>query len=413
MPNPTTYTSAKQFVGVAKETTQGTAVVPTVTIPVDKFEPEDKFKWLDDKALRGSLVETYNRIQGPANIDFDMSGPLFFDAAGYLLNNLFGDDVESGTYTGSGTTTLSSSSIVGATSISTVASISATTVIQIDTANLSEVRTVTSVSGAGPYTLNFTPGLVYAHNSAVTVQPITTPYSHKFSVLNSGNGQPGSLTITDFQGPTAVTGARAYAGCCLSELTIKGNAESTLIEYDAKGSGWGPSAAAVSTPTSSPSTVQPFAAWRFQLGLAGPATGGTLVKTVGNFEVAMKRSLQLIWTGQNSQSPYFIQRGKVTVTGKLDFVAVADETPLTYLLSNTQPQFQLLATNSLSGANLLSLQFDSQQAAWSTSKIDRSKDAVGYQVEFEAIANTTNAGGSGGFSPLAVTIQNAVVPNSY
>ncbi len=413
MANPTTYASAKQFIGVAKETTQGTAVVPVATIPVDKFEPEDKFKWEDDKALRGSMVELYNRIQGPANIDFDMSGPLFFDTAGYLLNNLLGDDVESGTYTGSGTTTLSSPSVVGATSISTVASISATTVIQIDTGNLSEVRTGTSVSGAGPYTLNFTPGLSYAHLAAVTVQPITGPYTHQFAVLNSGNGQPGSLTITDFQGPTATTSARAYAGCCLSELTIKGNAESSLIEYDAKGSGWGPSAAAVSTPTSSPSSVAPLAAWRFQLGLAGPATGGTLVKTVGDFEIAMKREIELIWTGQNSQSPYWIQRGKVTTTGKLNFVAVADETPLTYLLNNTQPQYQLIVSNGLAGTSLLSIQFDSQNAAWATSKIERSKAAVGYQVEFESVSNTTNAGGSGGFSPIMVTLKNNTAANTY
>lgn len=412
MANPTTYTSAKQFIGVAKEVTQGTPVTPTVTIPVEKFDPEDKPTWLDDKAMRGSLTETFNRIQGPIHTEFDISGPAFFDSLGYLLNNLLGDDVESGTYSGSGTTTLSSSSVVGATSISTVASISTSTVIQIDTGNLSEVRTVTSVSGAGPFTLNFTPGLSYAHNSAVAVKPITFPFLHQFSVLNSGNGQPGSLTITDFQGPTATTGARAYAGCCLSELTIKGNAENTLITYDGKGMGW-PSAAAVSTPTSSPSTVQPLAAWRFQLGLAGPASGGTLVATVGDFEMALKRSLQVIFTGQNSQSPYFIQRGKVTATGKLNFVAVNSETPLTYLLSNTQPQYQLVINNGGAGATLFALQFDSQTAAWTTSKIDRSKDAVGYQVEFEAIANTTNAGGSGGFSPIAVTLTNQTANNSY
>ena len=412
MANPTTYASAKQFVGLAKEVTQGTAVTPTVTVPVEKFDPEDKITWLDDKAMRGSMTETYNRVQGPMHTEYDISGPAFFDSLGYLLNNVLGDDVESGTYTGSGTTTMSSSSAAGAPTISTAATIAASTVIQIDSANLSEVRTVSSVTGAGPFTLTLNNPLTYAHNTSTVVQPITSPFSHQFSVLNSGNGQPGSLTFTDYQGPTATVGARAYTGCCLSELTVKGNAESTLITYDGKGMGW-PSAAAVSTPVSSPSTVQPFAAWRFQLGLAGPATGGTLVKTVGDFEVAIKRSLQIIYTGQNLATPYFIQRGKVTVTGKLGFTAAADETPLTYLLANTQPQFQLLATNALAGASLLSLQFDSQTAAWTTSKIDRSKDTVGYAVEFEAIANTTNAGGSGGFSPMAVTLKNAVANNTY
>lgn len=412
MPNPTTYTSAKQFVGLAKETTQGTAVTPVVTVPVEKFEPEDKVTWLDDKSMVGSLVETRNRVQGPMHSEFDMTGPAFFDTLPYLLNNILGDNVESGTYTGSGTTTLSSGSSAGATTVSTVASISASTIIQIDTGALSEVRTVQSVSGTGPFTLTLNTALTYAHASAVVVKPVTTPYIHQFATLNAGNGQPGSLTFTDFQGPTATVGARAYPGACLSELTVKGNAESTLITYEAKGMAW-PSAPASVTPTSSPSSVAPFAAWRFQLGLAGPASGGTLVKTVGDFEVAIKRKLEVIFTGQNLQTPYFIQRGTLGVTGKLVFTAAADETALTYLLNNTQPQFQLLATNALAGASLLSLQFDSQMAAWTTSKIDRSKDAVGYQVEFEAIANTTNAGGSAGFSPIAVTVQNATAPNSY
>jgi hypothetical protein len=412
VPNPITYSSARQFVGIAKETTQGTAVTPTVTIPVDKFEPEDKPTWIDDKALRGSMTDVINRVQGPLHSELSFSGPLFFDWAGYLLNNILGDLVESGTYTGSGTTTLSSSSTAGATTISTALSIAALTVIQIDTGTLSEVRTVQSVTGAGPYTLTLNTALTYAHNSSVVVKPITTPYIHTMSLLNSGAGQPGSLTFTDYQGPTASVSARAYPGACLSELTLKGNPESTSIEYDAKAMAW-PSAAAAATPTSAPSTVQPMAAWRTVVGIAGPASGGTQVKTVGDWEIAIKREVELIFTGQNSQNPYFIQRGKVSVTGKLNFVAVADETPLTYLLSNTQPQLQLIASNGLSGANLLSIQFDVQQAGWNASKIDRSKAAVGYQTDYVSVANTTNAGGSGGFSPLSIVLQNAVAPNSY
>lgn len=408
MPNPVTYASAKQFVGLGRESMQGTPVNPAVTVPVDKFEPEDKPTWLDDKALRGSMVETYNRVQGPLHSEFDMSGPVFFDTLGYLLNNILGDDVESGTYTGSGTTTLAGGgSAAGATSITLAATIASSTRVQIDTGTLAEVRTL--ASGTNPYTLDS--ALTYAHASGVTVKPITTPYLHQFSVLNSGSGQPGSLTITDFQGPTATTGARVYSGACLSELTMKGNSESTAIEYEAKGMAW-PSAPAGSTPTSSPSTLNPMAAWRSTFGLAG-TVGSAQVKTIGEWEVAIKREIEVIFTGQNSQNPYLIQRGKVSVTGKLVFNAVADETPLTYLLNNTQPQLQLIASNGGSGATLQAIQFDVQQAAWTTAKIDRSKAAVGYPIEYEAVANTTNAGGSGGFSPISIGLSNAVIPNSY
>jgi len=409
VPNPTTYASARQKIGLAVETTQGTAVAPTVMMPVDKFDPEDKPAWIDDNAMRGSMTEVYNKIQGVKHAEFDIGGPAFFDTLGYLLANIFGDVVYSGTYTGSGTTTMSSSASAGATTISTAASIAATTVIQIDTGVSSEVRTVNSVSGSGPYTLTLNMALSIAHNSGVTVKPITTPYSTGFSLLNSGAAQPSSLSITDYQGPTASTGTRVYPGCCLSELTLKGTPESSVLEFDAKGMGW-PSASAAAFSTS-PSTALPQAAWRSQVGLNGTVSGAPIL-TVNEFEVTIKRELELIYTAQNSQNPYFIQRGNLTASGKLNAV-VNDETFLTYLISNTQPQLQIIVSNVLSGANLLALQVDVQQAAFTDSKIGRGKAAVEYGAGYDAVANTVNAGQSGGFSPISLTLQNAVAPNSY
>jgi hypothetical protein len=337
--NPTTYSSQKQFIGIAKETTQGTAVQPTQTVLVEKFEPEDQITWLDGKSLRGSMPELYDRIAGPGKVDFSFAGPWFPDTAGFWINNILGD---------------------------------------------------LTTTGAG------------------------APYSHAFSTLNTGASQPGSLTITDYQGTPATYLARAYAGCCLSELTIKGSAESSLIMIEGKGTGW-PSAIAAATPTSSPSTEVAMASWRYALGIAGVASGGTQVKTTGEFEVTIKRDLQPIFTGQNTSTPYFIQRGKVGVSGKLKFTAAADETPLTYLLSNTKPQLQLTWNNALSSsaAGYRAMTIDCQSAAWKTTKIDRGQAAVGYEVEWDAIANTTNAGASGGYSPVKITLNNAVTSGTY
>lgn len=411
MPNPTTYASARQYVGMAVETVQGTAVVPAVTIPVDAFTPQDMPTWLDDHALRGSMTEPYNRVEGVRHTEFDISGPAYFDTLGYLLSNILGDVVYSGTYTGSGTTTLSSSSAVGATSISTAASISIGTLIQIDTGTASEVRLTTNVSGGGPFTVSFTTGLTYAHNSSVVVKPITGPYSTLFSTLNTGNGQPSTLTFTDYQGPTASTGTRAYAGCCLSELNIKGNAESSTIQYEAKGLGW-PSASAAAF-SASPSSELPQPTWEMITGINGPASGGTLVSTIGDFSLSLKRELEMVYTGQNSQNPYVIFRGKLTASGSHNLPAVNDESSLTYLNSNTQPQLQYIISNGLSSTNLRKLQIDLQAGAYNTSQIDRSRPAVGYSVTWDGIANTTNVGGSGGFSPVAVTLTNNTSPNGY
>lgn len=410
MADPTLYASPRQFIGLARETVQGTAVVPVVTMPVNNFDPFDQPTWIDDAALRGSMTEPYNRVQGPIHTEWSMSGPAYFDTLPYLLANMMGDVVYSGTYTGSGTTTLAANSAVGATSISTAASISTSTLIQIGTGTAAEVRLTTGVSGGGPYSVTFATALVNAHTSGDTVKPITSPYSDAFSTLNTGTAQPTSLTITDWQGPTATVQARAYAGCCLSSLNLKGTPESTTVQMDASGLGW-PSAAAASTPTASPSAVKPQPAWEATVGLNG-TIGSSQVKTVNDWEISLSRVLKPYYTAQNSQSPYFIQRGKVTASGKINVVA-ADETSLTYLLSNTQPQLQLLVSNGLSGANLLSIQFDILQAAYTTSKISRQNAAVEYSIEFQAIANTTNAGYSGGYSPILITTQNAVAPNTW
>lgn len=409
MANPTTYASARQYIGLAVETTQGTAVVPAVTMPVEKFDPADTWVWIDDTSLRGSVTEPYNRVQGPGHTEFDLSGPAYFDTIGYLLSNIFGDITYSGTYTGSGTTTLASGAAAGDPTISTTASISATTVIQIDTGVTSEVRTVASVSGAGPYTLTLNNAVSRAHSNGATVKPITTPYSQLYNLLNTGNAQPSSLTITDYQGPTATTGTRAYPGCCLSELSFKGTPDSSAITYEAKGLGW-PSASAAAF-VSSPSSVKPQPAWETTVGLAGTVSGAP-IKTINDFGFSIKRDLKVYDTAQNLQVPYTIFRGKLTVSGSLNFV-VADETPLTYLNSNTQPQLQLIISNGLSGANLLSMQVDMQFAAWTTSKISRGNAAVEYAVEFDAIANTTNVGFSGGFGPLSITMQDAVAANGF
>lgn len=338
MPTPTVYPSAKQFLGLAKEVTQGTPVTPiTATIPVDKFEPEDKPTWVDDTAFRASMANLAGRIQGVEHTEFSVEGPVFLDTLGFWVNNILGD-------------------------------------------------------------LTFTVG---------------PPNIHAISLLNSGTGQPGSLTLVDWQGLPATGLARVYAGACLSELTLKGNAESTLIMMSAKGLAY-PSSIIGSAPTAASSTDTPYAAWRTQVGLAGIASGGTQVKTIKEWEVTIKRALKAEFTLQNAQAPYIIYRGAVDVEGKLNFSVPGDESnSILYLLNNTQPQLQILFDNGLATTLNRNLQIDCQLAAYDTAKINRGEEAVGYDTTFKAVMNSTNAGASGGLSPIKVTIKNNNPTGTY
>ncbi|MFJ8606373.1 hypothetical protein ACIRH0_04165 [Streptomyces sp. NPDC093675] len=415
MPTPTTYAPAKQFVGVANEVTQGTAVAMTATLLLDSFKAKDQPKFLEDKAWRGAMAtDSFAQIPGVATSDLDLGGPVFIDGLGYILRNLMGDLSTTGTSTGTGSTTLSSSAAVGASSISTAATIPSGTQIQIGTGATAEVFTTGTPSGSGPFTIPLTSpsgGLAFAHASAQTVQPVTGPYTYAWALLNSGTGQPSSHTLTHMLGPTATSGARQYPGTVFSECGFKWNAESDLFTWDAKATAW-PSVALGAAPTANPGSVAPMASWRMAVGIGGPATGGTLIKTVTDGEISLKREINPYFTGNGVQNPYIIQRAGLTVEGKLNFVADS-ESPLLYMLNNTQPSLQLLISNGLAGLNYGAVQFDFAQAAFTEAEADGSKTAVEYGNQFKAVLNTTNAGGSGSYSPCKVSVTCNVTPGTY
>ncbi|WP_128381274.1 phage tail tube protein [Streptomyces cavernae] len=413
-----TYASTKQFVGIAPEAAQGTPVAMTATQLLTTFTPSDKPTYLKDQSWHGSMgTDAFAHILGTGTADISLGGPVYGDTAGYWLRNILGDVAVTGTPTGSGATTLSTSAAAGATSITTAATIAAGTLVQIGTGATAEVVTTGAPSGSGPYTIPITSagaGLAYAHASTQAVTPVQPggPFTYAWSLLNSGGGQPPSHSITHYLGPTAGTGARQYPGFCLSQYNFTFNAESELLAWTGQGTSW-PSAIASAAPTAAPTTVLPTASWRTRVGIGGPASGGTLVQTVTDGEVNLTRELQPVFTANGSRTPYVIHRGGLTVAGKLNFSAVSDESVLLYMLNNTQPPVQIVCDNGLAGNAQIIVQLDMQSAAFTQADPDTSKAAVGYQASFEANFNTTNAGGSGGMSPIKVSVTCAVPPGSF
>lgn len=416
MPTPTTFAPSKQFLGIANEVSQGTPIAPVFTQLIDNLQPSDKPTFLKDQAWRGAMgTDSFNQIQGVKHAELSLGGPLFADGINYMLRNILGDVTVTATPTGSGATTLSSPAIVGASSITTVATIPAATIIQIGTGATAEVFTTGAPTGSGPYVIPLTTpagGLAFAHASAQTVVPSTGPYTYAWSLLNSGSGQPIAHTLTHYLGPTTTVGARAYPGFCLNSLDLKFNVESDLLTWDGKGVSW-PSVAAASLPTANGTAVKPVASWQTTIGIGGPATGGTIVSTVTDGEVNLVREAVPIFTATGVQTPYIIQRGKFNAAGKLNFTAVSDESALNYMLNNTQPQVQIITSNGLSGVNLVTVTVDMQQCVFTTSDPDTSKTAVGYTTSFECLFNTTNAGGSGAYSPLRISVTCNVAPGTF
>jgi hypothetical protein len=419
MPAPATFATARQFVGIALEATPGTPIAMSNTVIVEKFDWEDKPKWLDDKGWRGSMTTLAGRQQGVLINDFSMSGQVFGDVLPFQLANIFGDLVGTGTTT-TPTTTLSAGTSAGATTLTTAVTIPLGTTIQIDVGNLSEIRKTGTPTGSGPFTIPLGAGerpLQLAHLSGVAVTAVVAPFVNSFSLNNNGatpnwaQGQPPTHTITHYQGVTATLGARQFPGACCSELSLEFNAETELAKFDSKWMSW-PSVAAGTLPVAAPSSVLPIASWRGALGFAGPASGGTQVKAVPSGKVSFKRKLEPDYTIQGLQTPYIIQRGELEVSGEYEVIA-ADEAHFAYMMNNTQPQFQFLLSNGLGGASLILVQVDMSAAAIKSAKMEQGKENIRYKLGFDGIATATNAGASGGISPAKIAVTNAVPANTY
>lgn len=87
MPQPT----FRSFLGIAKEATFGTAVAATAYIPVKTMSPKDNLTLLDDQGMRGSMVDTYDRIVGPIFAEYGFDGDVFPDTIGWPVVGVLGD----------------------------------------------------------------------------------------------------------------------------------------------------------------------------------------------------------------------------------------------------------------------------------------------------------------------------------
>ncbi|TDB86273.1 hypothetical protein E1264_18435 [Actinomadura sp. KC216] len=225
-------------------------------------------------------------------------------------------------------------------------------------------------------------------------------FPHTFGLLNSGTGQPPSHTFIDSQQLTASTGARVYPGAAISELTLSGNAEG-LFEVSGKATAY-PSAAAGSAMTNTPTSESIIPAWRSTVSIAGsPATN------VSEWSVSLERELMVAHTADGSQGPYTIGRGPLKVSGKLTFIAL-DESPLiTGLLTNQQPALVITVNNGGSTGALREIAITCTKAAYQDAAQKRDT-LLGWDVNFAAMANATDAAASGGLSPVKAVLKNLV-----
>jgi len=238
---------------------------------------------------------------------------------------------------------------------------------------------------------------------SVATTGVSAPYTHTISLFNSlasgGDVQPISYTLTDFY----AVDVRSYPGCQFSDFSLKFNADG-MLEYDAKSTGF--QSETVSDPTPTFSTVLPTPVWRGTVSI-----GGSPVSTAMTGNIDMTRPATPIYGISNTQDPYQVFLGPLEVTGKITFV-MDNDTQLLNFLNNTQPALVFNWAYG-AGASAVQIQATLTKGAYTTGVIERGEDFVQVSVDINAQSNTTDAGSSGGFSPIKWVLQNAKASGTY
>ncbi|MFB9925995.1 phage tail tube protein [Amycolatopsis halotolerans] len=378
-----TFLSRLATLGIAKETTQGTYVTPSVSIPFTKASFVDDIAQIKDESVRGNDTVLQGIYQGVWHSSWDIETWAYPDIAGHFLRAMIGPD----TVTPGVSTTMSASSIVGATTISTAASIAANTYVQVDTAANLEYAKVTAVSGTGPYTLTVTggtgTGLTLAHASGVTVVAQTT-HSFKQNRTFSTVWPTYSITVNDG------VETRGYPGCVASDVQIKIDPKGA-VTLGTKLIGW--PGATQSSWTYGASKVAPMLGWQWGMTNAGGSSTRGL-----SLDYNLKRATEPIHASMAQQGPREVFPGAIDVSGSYKAI-YENQTDLNLYLNATQSPTTATVTQPIAAGGQ-SLTITTSQSGYTKGSVDLGGTYIQAAFDLAGINNATDTGA------LAATLLN-------
>lgn len=227
------------------------------------------------------------------------------------------------------------------------------------------------------------------------------PYTHAVSLLNSGTFQPPTYTLTDNVGNLETL---QYPGARFTSFSLKFSAGSAL-SWDAKVSAL-PSSVLGSTPTFSADPVPIIAGWR------GAVTiGGTATAKVMDGEIDVERAIEVVQPVNGQQAPAALFAGELTASGKLTVVMESDTYRQQYIAGTSTSldvNYQLGT-----GSGVTQINPHMSAVVLTEAGISRGKSYVELSLSFTTDGNTTDAGASGGYSPIKWNLQNAKPSGTY
>lgn len=372
-----TALSRLAILGLAKESTVGTYVAPTVYIPFTSVDYEDIYTEIKDESYRANDSTLQGMYQGVVEADWSIDLLAYADVTGHFLRAIIGPD----TVTAGASTTLSAGSSIGATTVTVTSATGITTgtYIQIGTGATGEVAYVSGVSGT---TLTVSSvagqavGLLKAHNSADTVVAQTT---HTFKQSTSAAKATYSLTVYDTSSGTPTLG---YSDAVFSDVQIKIDPKGAVTLTTKAKSLPGVSQSAM-TPTYT--SLAPVLGWEWTMTNAGTTSTRGL-----SLDLSIKRQIEVIHSSNGVQAPREIFQGALDAdaTYKAIFENLTDMN--LYTAYTQSPATATLQQPVAFGGASLALTMS--QSGWFKGKRDLKPPYVQADYSISGIYNTTDSG---------------------
>jgi hypothetical protein len=226
------------------------------------------------------------------------------------------------------------------------------------------------------------------------------PTTWTAALLTTGTQQPPSYTITTVD----PIGALAWPGAKFTSLALSATAAGTL-QWAASASSL--DAVSVATPAAAPTAIGMLAAWRGTVQLGGVQVYALASSLTITRAVAAKRTVD------GTRQPYLQRAGTISVAGQLQLLLPSADTYRGLYAAGTSTSIDL---NYAQGAGAAAVQVRAHCSQVTLTDVHRDYASGKYlqlSVSFVADANTTDAGASGGQSPVKVTLQNAVPAGTY
>lgn len=226
-----------------------------------------------------------------------------------------------------------------------------------------------------------------------------TPNVWTMALLNSGAQQPPSYQVV----VADPTGQLSYAGCKVAALTI-GYDPDALLSWSADLVGQPGAVSAWTMP--GPGSELPVAGWR------GVATiGGTLQGGVMSASVALTRGVTAKRNVTGMLAPALQRSELLSVSGQITVVAQTDSFRQ-QANAGTVTSIDLAFSYGV-GAAQRALTLHCSTAYLSSVVRSYGNKWIELDIGFDADANTTDVGASGGWSPIKATLKNAVASGVY